>query len=58
MKLKYTEAEWNALSAEEQNAVMDKLTAKSQKLIDELNELTEEMDRANEELDSLKRKKI
>ena len=56
MKLKYTEAEWNALSAEEQNAVMDKLTAKSQKLIDELNELTEEMDRANEELDSLKRK--
>jgi predicted Fe-S protein YdhL (DUF1289 family) len=56
MKLKYTEAEWNALSAEEQNAVMDKLTAKSQKLIDELNELTEEMDRANAELDSLKRK--
>ena len=44
MKLKYTEEEWNALSAEEQNKVMDKLLEKQKDLLNEINILFEELD--------------
>ena len=43
MKLKYTEEEWNNLSAEEQNKVMDKLLEKNKELLDEINTLTDEL---------------
>ena len=43
MKLKYTEEEWNNLSAEEQNKVMDKILEKNKDLLDEINTLTDEL---------------
>ena len=43
MKLKYTEEEWNNLSAEEQNKVMDKLLEKNKDLLDEIITLTDEL---------------
>lgn len=43
MKLKYTEEEWNNLSAEEQNKVMDKLLEKQKDLLDEINTLSDEL---------------
>ena len=43
MKLKYTEEEWNNLSAEEQNKVMDKLLEKEKDLLDEINTLSDEL---------------
>ena len=43
MKLKYTEEEWNNLSAEEQNKVMDKLLEKQKDLLDEMNTLSDEL---------------
>lgn len=43
MKLKYTEEEWNNLSAEEQNKVMDKILEKNKELLDEINTLTDEL---------------
>ena len=43
MKLKYTEEEWNNLSAEEQNKVMDKLLEKQKELLDEINTLSDEL---------------
>lgn len=43
MKLKYTEEEWNNLSAEEQNKVMDKILEKNKDLLEEINTLTNEL---------------
>lgn len=43
MKLKYTEEEWNNLSAEEQNKVMDKILEKNKELLEEINTLTDEL---------------
>lgn len=43
MKLKYTEEEWNNLSAEEQNKVMDKILEKNKDLLEEINTLTDEL---------------
>ena len=43
MKLKYTDEEWNNLSAEEQNKVMDKLLEKQKDLLDEINTLSDEL---------------
>lgn len=43
MKLKYTDEEWNNLSAEEQNKVMDKLLEKEKDLLDEINTLSDEL---------------
>ena len=43
MKLKYTEEEWNNLSAEEQNKVMDKWLEKQKDLLDEINTLSDEL---------------
>ena len=43
MKLKYTDEEWNNLSAEEQNKVIDKLLEKEKDLLDEINTLSDEL---------------
>lgn len=43
MKLKYTEEEWNNLSAEEQNKVMDKILEKNKDLLEEIKTLTDEL---------------
>ena len=43
MKLKYTEEEWNNLSAEEQNKFMDTLLEKQKDLLDEINTLSDEL---------------
>ena len=43
MKLKYTEEEWNNLSAEEKNKFMDKLLEKQKDLLDEINTLSDEL---------------
>ena len=43
MKLKYTDEEWNNLSAEEQNKVMDKLLENQKDLLDEINTLSDEL---------------
>ena len=43
MKQKYTDEEWNNLSAEEQNKFMDKLLENQKDLLDEINTLSDEL---------------
>ena len=53
MKLKYTEEEWNNLSAKEQNEVMDKLVEKQKKQIENLDKLLEKSAELDKEIDSV-----